>query len=387
MTGGRTFLLGALTFLLMLPLSMPVPVLSELVRERYGVSAGQTAWFMAANMLGALVTAPLIGLLGDRIGRRRVLVVAALLADAVLLDRLAHAGSFAELLAVRAAEGVAHIAALSLVLSLCADAAGERRGRVMGMLGAGLTLGVATGAPVGGALGRVAPEVVLPTGAGVLLAAAVIAFLVLPRDTGKAARPGLRAIINAVLAHRGMLLPLLFALADRFTVGFFTTGFPLLLRDAHGASPATIGAMLAAFLYPFALLSYPCGRLAERLPPVRLMAWGSLGYGLLVALVGLLPLPWLWALMPLLGLCSAVMFVPTMLLTVARAPAIARATALAAFNGAGSLGFLLGPLACGAILDLAPDAGTGFALAFGTAGLAEVLCVLLLVLGARRKGR
>ena len=42
MSGARTLLLGLLTFLLMLPETLPVPVLRSLVVERFGVSGRLT---------------------------------------------------------------------------------------------------------------------------------------------------------------------------------------------------------------------------------------------------------------------------------------------------------------------------------------------------------
>lgn len=379
LSSARTLLLGCLTFLVMLPVTLPVPVLRGLVLERYRVGDAETSWFMAVNMLGALLAAPAVGLLADRFGHRRRAATAALLADAALTFWLAHAGSFGELMAVRALEGAAHIAALSLVLTLAADSAGPRRGRVMGMVGAGLTLGVATGAGLGGVIGRDHPVATLHAAAALLLLAAALGWAVMPRDPGAVRRPGMAQLARQALAEAGMRLPLLLALVDRFTVGFFTTAFPLLLAGVHGVPAPQIGALLAAFLYPFALLSYPFGRLAERRSRVVMVAAGSLVYGVGTALVGVLDPGWLWLLMPVLGTASAVMFVPTMLLTVERAPAGGRATALAAFNAAGSLGFLLGPLACGAIVGLAGQPGTGFAMAFLVAGLSEIACVGLLL--------
>ncbi len=57
----RCLLLGLATFLLMLPETLPVPVLRPLVVERFDVSSSAASWFMAANLLGALLAAPRIG--------------------------------------------------------------------------------------------------------------------------------------------------------------------------------------------------------------------------------------------------------------------------------------------------------------------------------------
>lgn len=375
---------GALTFLLLLPVTLPVPVLRALVLERFSVTDAQATWFMAANMLGGLLVAPLIGRLGDRSIDRRRLAITVILADALLLLGMAWPLSFAEFLALRVIEGMAHIAALTLVMALCADAAGERRGRAMGMIGGGLTLGVATGASVGGILGKHDPTATLQIGAAVLAVAAVVATISLPpgrildRSDRASVPPGTR---------RRLLLPLAFAFLDRFTVGFFTSGFPLFLAGVHHVARPQIGMLLGAFLFPFALLSYPFGKLAERRSATTLVAVGSAVYGALVALVGVLPPAWLWALMPALGLASAVMFVPTLLFLLERAPGLGRSTAMAAFHGAGSAGFLLGPLCCGAIVAAVGDAPRGYAWAFVAAGATELACVLVLVCSLRAGSR
>ena len=81
-----------------------------------------------------------------------------------------------------------------------------------------------------------------------------------------------------------------------------------------------------------------------------------------------------------IGLTAAVMFVPSMLLTTQLAPESIRATALGAFNAAGSLGFVLGPLAGGLISqEVADRAGweAGYRAAFAAAGASVALCVAL----------
>jgi MFS family permease len=382
---GRGLLLALVTFLLMLPETLPVPVLRPLVLERFAVGPALTSLFLSANMVGALLTAPLVGLFVDRTGRRRRLAVLALFVDAALMQGLAHPHDYPTFLLLRTFEGAAHITALTLVMSLVADAAGTHRGRALGLLGAGLTLGIACGALLGGLLGKRDPLLTLHVGSAVLLVAALGAAWLLPPDAPAAHRPGLRELLRALAAEPRMRAPLALAFVDRFTVGFFTTGFPLLAASVHGADSPRIGMLLAAFLFPFALLSYPFGRLAERWSRAQLVFWGSLLYGLGVLFVGFVPLPGLWALMPVLGITSAVMFVPTLLWLLERSPDVGRTTAMASFHAAGSLGFLVGPACCGALVHLGGDAAGGYALAFVVAGLSEIVGAWLAVgLTARR---
>ncbi|MFK7740662.1 MAG: MFS transporter [Planctomycetota bacterium] len=388
MSRGTTLLLGLLTFLLMMPETLPVPVLRGLVVERFGVSDGLATLFLVANMIGALIALPIVGLHVDRTGKRRRLCVALLLCDALFMQLLARPLDYPTFLLLRTFEGAAHLSALTLLMSLVADAAGRHRGRALGMVGAGLTLGVATGAAVGGVLGKDDPLRTLHTASLVLLAAALVGTFVLPPDAESEKRPGYRELLQAVRSEPRLKAPLLLAFFDRFTVGFFTTGFPLMMAGLHGIPTPTIGKMLGAFLFPFAILSYPFGRAAERWSRVHLVAIGSLVYGALVATVGIVQPQTQWLIMPLCGIASAVMFIPTLLWLLERAPGVGRSTAMAAFHSAGSLGFLLGPLACKQLLEAGGGGADGYALAFGVAGLAEVFgAVLILALALARAKR
>ena len=250
----------------------------------------------------------------------------------------------------------------------------------MGLVGGGITLGVAIGAPIGGVIGRSDPLVPLYAGSALVLFAALLAPLVL-RETGRdEARPSLAEIARTVGHPRLLLAPLAFAFADRFTVGFYTTTFSLFLSRIHGFDPPKIGLLMAVFMLPFALLSYPFGRLSERISRVALISAGSLVYGVATAAVGFCPPEVLPALMIVLGVASAVMFVPSLLITGDAAPEAIRTTAMGAFNAAGSLGFIVGPLTGGLVSQwVAGSHGwqTGYRAAFGVAGLSEILCVAL----------
>jgi len=235
---------------------------------------------------------------------------------------------------------------------------------------------VALGAPLGGVLGETDPLRPLRLGALLLLAAAAAALSV--HEGSKAAgRPSFREIAAVLRAHPAILAPLAFAFADRFTVGFFTTTFSLYLTRVYALTPSRIGLAIAIFMLPFALLSYPFGRLAER-RALLLLCGGSLLYGVGTAAVGFAAPPALYALMFAIGVTAAVMFVPSMLITTQVVPESVRATALGAFNAAGSLGFVVGPVAGGTISQLVAaraDWLSGYRAAFAAAGLSELLCV------------
>jgi MFS family permease len=352
--------------------------LRGLVQERFDVSEFMTSLFMSINMVGAVCAAPAVGVVADRFGRRVPLIVAAAIGDGVLLLAMTADVPFGVFMGLRFLEGCAHIAALSLVLSLAANGPEERRGRTMGLVGSGIMMGVALGAPIGGALGREDPLLPLYIGSAfVLVAAAVARGTLVERNAGEA-RPSAAEMIGALREHRRLLAPLAFAFADRFTVGFYTTTFSLYLSRIHDFTPGRIGLQIMLFMLPFALLSYPFGRFAENHSRVRMLCVGSLVYGVLTISLTFWSTPWLPVAMVALGIASAVMFVPTLLLTTELAPPEIRSTALGAFNSAGSLGFIVGP-AAGGLISQTVAASEGWALgyraAFSVAGISEIVCV------------
>ena len=283
-------MIGLLAISVMAPVTLPVPILRELVGVRFEVSEFLTSLFMSVNMIGAAIAAPLTGVLADRIGRRRPLVIGALLVDAVLFLVLTVDLPFELFLLVRFFEGAAHIFALSLLLSIAASLGGaDSRGKTMGITGAGMMLGVAFGAPIGGYLGRADPMQPLFAGSILLAAAAVFAFRALPDPTNTEGRPRVREILRIAKGNPDVIAPLVFAFTDRFTVGFYTTTFSLFASGLHGASPPRVGLWITAFMLPFALFSFPFGMLAEKTSKTALLCGGSIVYGLLTASLGFWP--------------------------------------------------------------------------------------------------
>jgi MFS family permease len=308
-------------------------------------------------------------------------VIGALLADAACFAAMTLDMPFTLFMSLRFLEGCAHIFALSLLLSIAASLGGVHgRGLTMGITGTGMMLGVALGAPLGGVLGRNDTLLPLLVGAGLLVAAALLAWLTLLDPRGHEQRPGLSAIARAVRAHRAVIAPLIFAFADRFTVGFYTTTFSLFASGLHGATPPQVGLWISAFMLPFALFSFPFGVLADRVSKTALLCGGSAIYGLLTASLGFWSTEWIAPGMAVIGLSAALMFVPSMLMTADLTPPEIRSTAMGAFNAAGSLGFILGPMTGGLVSETvraSHGAAVGYQAAFVVAGIAEIACAAL----------
>ena len=341
---------------LMLPVTGMVPVLPDFTAQRFpGLGQFASHLFMSVNMIGALVGAPLAGLLSDRLGRRRMLAVAALAVNGLTLLGIAwvyaHGDSYGLLLGLRLLEGFAHMSALSLLMALAADHAGQAGlGARMGAVGACISLGVATGAPLGGFIGGLAPLWV-PLGGGLLsIMLALVGLFGLADSTTARPRMAAAEIVATLRKRRQLVVPLAFSFADRLTVGFIVSTLSLYLGLVIGFDARQIGLAMAAFLVPFSVLTYPAGHLSRHWDPLTMMVAGSVLYGVFLALLAFLPGERILAAMAVGGVIAALMYAPSLVLAAQYGGTDCRASALAAFNMAGSLGFAAGPLLSSTLL-------------------------------------
>lgn len=367
--------------LTMIPVTMLVPVLKEIVVARYGVSASWAHAFMSINLFGAVLFAPVGGYLADRLRTARPILVVALLVDAALLFAMSLAPTFVTLMTLRFFEGGAHVLAVSMwMAAAAASAEPARAGATMGALGAAVMFGTGFGSALGGQLGNLDDLAVLRIGPMIAVVAAIIAGVWLPtlRD-----RPHVRGIADAagiVRQNRWLLVPYVYAFVDRVCVGVIVSTLMLYLSEVLGLTPGARGGMMAAFVFPMAFLTYPAGRLSDRWGRAAPLAVGSILFGIVMVSYGLLAANGLWFAMMISGVLSAVMFAPSLALCRDFAPESMRTTAFAGFNAAGSLGFMCGPL-LGMAVTAALGDSIGFAGAcrwtFAVAGAAEVLCAVV----------
>lgn len=384
-TSVELLILASAIFLIMLPVTMVVPVLKDLLRDRFGASIFQSHLFMVINMVGGVIAAPIGAVISDRLGRRGPVLIAALLSHVAILSLMAWATlrdpSLSLLLTLRFLDGAAHLTVLTSLMALAGDGApGGQRGRTMGLIGGSLMFGTAFGTPLGGRLGEGNPALVFQLGAVLIfISLCLVAFLL--RGNGKPSRgPGLSAALSLVRRNKSLLFPYAFSFVDRFCVGVIISSFIFYLRDFLDLKPGRIGGLLAIFLIPMSLLCYPMGKLSDRIGRMWPLCLGSIGFGLVMATYGWLSLPWLMVAMLLSGVLSAIMFPPNLALCSDWAPAGQRATAFAGFNMAGSLGFMCGPLFGAACLTyLQPRVGelAAYQTTFLLSGLAVVACVIV----------
>lgn len=346
-------LTAAAMFLALVPVTLPVPGLHELVVLRYGVSEGDAHAFMTVNMLAGVVAIPLVMRWLRRAPDLRRWLMALFLVDAVAFLGLSAAPTYGTLLTFRALDGLVHLPAVTLLMVFANRLAGARRGASLGLLASALMLGVTVGSPLGGWLVARGSGVVFGVGAALLMAGALLCML-LPARVPPSAAPGRNYRWNRSAIETWV--PLGYAFLDRFSIGIFVSTFTLFLAREHLLTPAARGVLVSLFMIPFAVLSYPTGRLAERRGWLVPIIAGNVAFGVVYASYGIVPRALLPLAMVLSGVASAFMFAPSLLLV---SDLVRRGNGeglFGAFQVAGSFGFLVGPIVGGVLVTLTTDA-------------------------------
>ena len=343
-------LLALATFLTLVPVTLLVPGLHELVVVAHGGTEGDAHAFMAVNMVAGMVTVPLVMRAVRRAsGDVRQWAATALGIDALAFAGMAFAPSLGALYAFRVLDGAAHLPAITLLMVASNRLSGEGRGGALGTLAAAIMIGVAVGSPLGGVLVQRGPGAMYLVGAVLLVLGALVVRRVQPVPAVAPARVS-RYAWNRRLA--ATWVPLAYGFLDRFSIGIFVSTFTLYLTTVVRLDAPRRGLLVALFMVPFALLCYPAGRLADRIGWFAPMLLGNALFGLVFASYGMLPAEWLPLAMVASGVFSALMFAPNLLLISDLARRGHGEGLFGAFQVAGSLGFLAGPIAGGVLVSV-----------------------------------
>jgi len=357
-------------FLALIPVTLLVPGLDELVVVRHGGSDAAAHGFMTVNMLAGMIAVPLLMRRLRRLGDLRRWLAALLFIDAVAFVGMGQASSLGGLFAFRALDGAVHLPAVTLLMVAANRAAGDRRGASLGALASALMLGITVGSPLGGWLVQSGERAVYGTGAAVFVLAALVC-LAAPASDPSSEAP--RNRYRWQWRRPESWVPLGYAFMDRFSIGIFVSTFTLFLAREHQVSPGGRGWLIALFMIPFAALCFPVGRLAERVGWFPLLVAGNVAFGLVYGAYGITPLGLLPASMVLSGLASAFIFAPSLLLVSDLVKRGHGEGLFGIFQIAGSLGFLAGPMVGGVLVALTgADGRPAYEQIFAMVGIAEL---------------
>lgn len=326
-----------------------------------GIRLGLSLWFigviLAANRAMRVIASPLVGLVADRFGGRRTLLVGLALQIVVMgLYALGivthHAGPF--FLAGRLLHGPASACVFVSAQALALHAGGPRHGgRAAGTVRAAIVLGIPLGLMVGGLLSdAVGDAATFLIAGGAVVAALGAAWVRVPDLRAPVARrPPLRETLAAMgdtrlLAVGALNLGLSFAVG-----GMVLTTMALLIHDRHVSmfgrnEQGTAGLLMGLMTIVDAAATPLAGRLGDRWHAHARVATG--GVALLVPgllLVGLSPgAPGIAAGVALLGLGAAGLG-PSLLVVMGElVPPERRGTGAGLLQLCADVGGMMGPL-------------------------------------------
>jgi ACDE family multidrug resistance protein len=299
-----------------------------------------------------VVLAPVLGVLADRWGRKRVLVPSLLL-FAAAGSACALARDFQLLLGLRLLQGIGGAALGALNMAILSDLyAGHARTTAMGYNSSVLSVGTASYPAIGGALTGIAwyAPFLLP------LAGLPVAFLVAFRlktrqlvvETGL--RQHLAETVAAARSRRVVSAFLASTFAFIVIFGPYLAFVPILMDRRFAAPPLAIGLLFSLSSLSSAVVAANLGRIARRIPETRLVALGFLVYAVAMTVIALAGNPWLLTIPAALFGTANGMAIPSLFTWLMGLVSDEQRGAILAVNASVlRLGQTLGPLVAGAL--------------------------------------
>src|SRR3989344_3500887 len=232
--------------------------------QAFNASFHATQWVVLTYLLAITAVIVNAGRLGDRLGRRRLLI-AGLLLFALAGGLCGVAPGLRWLIAARSLQGLGAAIMMAMTLAMVGDTVPQARiARVMGLLGTMSAVGTAMGPGVGGLLlsvwgWRALFLVGMPLG----LLAAALAWRYLPVDQPPAplaSGTGIWRSLQSTSLRTGLAMS---ALVSAVIMATFVVG-PFYLSRVLGLDPAGMGLAMAVGPGVAALTGIPAGRLSER---------------------------------------------------------------------------------------------------------------------------
>lgn len=311
---------------------------------------------IAATSAPGIVMAPVIGILADRFGRRRVLTPCLAIFGLAGIA-IAAAPTFAFMLAARFALGLGAAGLVNLAVVLISDNfQGEERTRWIGYNAGVLTVTLAVAPVIGGLVTEVAGWRLALTPQAIGLATAVLAWRTLDDGQHRAAT-SLRAQLGGAakaLRHPATSASALGAMvAFAVLFGVFLAAMPVHLEEEFGLSAGWRGVLFGLPALTSALVAFNLKRIRERMTTPMIVAVAATMWVVTFAVLGVArSLVFVVPVLLLYGLGEGAMLPSLQDAALAPAPDDQRAAVMAGWVGSARLGQTVGPLTAGAIMGV-----------------------------------
>ena len=344
----------AVTLMAVLGVSSITPVLPS-VAAVFDRTPQSVAWVIAIFTLPGAVFTPVAGVLGDRVGRKAVLIPC-LVVFAVAGTACGFARSYEALLFFRFLQGTGAAALGAINVTLIGDLfSRQQRAAAMGYNAAVLSVGTGIYPAVGGGLALMAwyypfflPVVAVP------VALAVLFVLDNPEPEVKGSlREYVSVTLKSVWQPQVLILFAISVLTFILIYGPFLTYLPFLLERSFGATPAMIGLVVAGTSVSTAIASYWLGPLSERFGTRALVVFAFLLYAISLAGMPLAPsIPILAIPILIFGFANGLNIPSFLVILTGFAPLEYRAAFMSLNGMVLRLGQTLGPVLAGFVVVL-----------------------------------
>jgi ACDE family multidrug resistance protein len=365
------------TLMGVLGVSSITPAFPSIVRA-LSISPQAVGSLITAFTLPGVALTPVIGVLSDKVGRKRTLVPSLLL-FAFGGAACAFARDFRVLLILRFLQGAGAAGLGSINYAIIGDLyTGKDRVVAMGCNSSVLSVGTASYPAIGGALATFGwfYPFILPLTA-IPVALAIVFTLQNPEPTNSQNLNEYLADAWGIIWTREVLgLFAVSVLTFIILYGSYLTYLPLFIGERFAVSPFVIGLIVSVSSVASALASSQLGRMANVCSGKALIMVAGVLYA-----IGMLAIPFvtnLWMLIvptSIFGVAQGINVPSLMTLLAALAPMEQRGVLMAANGTIFRLGQTLGPLVMGMLFTISGLSGVFF----GGAGCALVLFVLVLV--------
>ena len=264
------------------------PAIPDILDE-FGVSDSGAGLLIAATSFPGIFMAPVMGVLADRLGRRRVLVPC-LATFGVFGTAAALAPSFAFLIAARLGMGLGAAGLINLAVVLIGDYWGPvDRTRLIGRNAAFLTVCIAVMPPIGGILTDLGSWRLALAPYSLAAVTAVFAWRMLPPDRPDATvsvREQLGGVGDVVRQPAVLTIMIGGAVSFVLIFGVFLSTLPIHLENEFGYGASMRGLFLALPAIPSTIVAFNLQRIRERISARVLLVGCSLAFATGFLLIG-----------------------------------------------------------------------------------------------------
>ncbi len=365
--------------------SFAFPFLSIFLHKDLGVHSGPdldlwTAASASASGIAMAIASPIWGVLGDRFGRKPMLV-RSMVGGAITVGLIYFAQNPTQLVILRLLQGATSGTVAAATALVAAETPRSRVGWALGVVTSAVALGSAIGPVVGGFAGEVFGLRLVFLGGGVLLFASLVPVVMVVRESPMVRVSGPRPSTLAMIDRQPGLkrqLAVLIGAQGLINVCTSATQQLVVLRligmlSSGVAAFSGLGFGLAGLASSVSAVGYT--RVTGRIGYVRTAAVAAGLVALAVALIGVAPWPALVVLgVGLNGLFSGVLIPATASMIGLDTPHDAQSTVFGFNASSVAVGFSLGPIIAGtvaAVTSAVPPA------LFVVAALALLLAAML----------